>query len=484
MFRLKSIKNEDKDDIIVSHERSGVNNNYYTIVTGENGCGKSSLLSKAVNTYIFNGSERTRECTVINDSCPIPSRVIAICNARYNRFALRRTFNDKSKVSYPNYYIQTDQNIEVGKSLIATMHDVLREIICERLYNEAITPRKSPEQIQRIRAAFNMVGVQPYIKIDLIFNKPYIQVIKRINQAEIDGRELNESIYKSYEKQYYLWRKMAGVGQDVINFLLDFYNSGISRNSIAGVLSVNLDEMSFVFLEKTLPVHYIHMAIAVGILCPSKLQVQRTDSLKLVSNHSLSSGQQSMLMNAIIISVFSKKDTLICIDEPENSLHPEWQLYYMSFLNDLCQSDLGCHFLIATHSPQIISGIQSDNGCIVSIINDGFLSKNKYKNKNDDSETFISAYQELHTVASYRRKSVNRQLVDVFKSPGFSNDSIIHRLILILTKLTKKIKINSNDKYFLNEIDGFIRGGRIDEFDPALVVYQQILAISKVGEGR
>jgi predicted ATP-dependent endonuclease of OLD family len=45
---------------------------------------------------------------------------------------------------------------------------------------------------------------------------------------------------------------------------------------------------------------------------------------------------------------------LFLIDEPEISLHVEWQ---RSFLSDLqkVQKLTGCRFLVATHSPQIIN---------------------------------------------------------------------------------------------------------------------------------
>lgn len=90
-FTLHTIKNVDKDDIIVSDDLNRqCEDSYFTLITGENGCGKSSLLTKAVNSFIFNGSKYN--VSLARKSLESPSRVIAICNSRYNRFPLIETF--------------------------------------------------------------------------------------------------------------------------------------------------------------------------------------------------------------------------------------------------------------------------------------------------------------------------------------------------------------------------------------------------------
>jgi len=47
---------------------------------------------------------------------------------------------------------------------------------------------------------------------------------------------------------------------------------------------------------------------------------------------------------------------LILIDEPETSLHPKWQRKYVPFIMDVFV-DLDIQFIIATHSPYILQGI-------------------------------------------------------------------------------------------------------------------------------
>lgn len=49
-----------------------------------------------------------------------------------------------------------------------------------------------------------------------------------------------------------------------------------------------------------------------------------------------------------------KNDTLYCLDEPENSLSPKLQLELLNMLEQLVRYN-GCQFIIATHSPFLLS---------------------------------------------------------------------------------------------------------------------------------
>ena len=49
-----------------------------------------------------------------------------------------------------------------------------------------------------------------------------------------------------------------------------------------------------------------------------------------------------------------KNDTLYCLDEPENSLSPRLQIKLVEMLEGLARFN-GCQFIIATHSPFLLS---------------------------------------------------------------------------------------------------------------------------------
>ena len=86
-----------------------------------------------------------------------------------------------------------------------------------------------------------------------------------------------------------------------------------------------------------------------------------------VSVDDLSSGQLQMLNNLLNLSLCVKDDSLVLIDEPENSLHPEWQRDYISLLRRSLACAKKCHIVIATHSPLVASGVQSSEGSLIGL---------------------------------------------------------------------------------------------------------------------
>jgi len=75
----------------------------------------------------------------------------------------------------------------------------------------------------------------------------------------------------------------------------------------------------------------------------------------------LSSGEQQVVYRAgyLLKHLGIKKGGIVFIDEPELSLHPEWQTGYVPFLQNVFGDDI--QFIIATHSSYIVkSGIDND----------------------------------------------------------------------------------------------------------------------------
>ena len=68
----------------------------------------------------------------------------------------------------------------------------------------------------------------------------------------------------------------------------------------------------------------------------------------------LSSGEQQILSKVFPLFTDNMRGHVILIDEPEDSLHPAWQVGYIPVLRRCAQNN-DCQFILATHSPQIIS---------------------------------------------------------------------------------------------------------------------------------
>ena len=74
-----------------------------------------------------------------------------------------------------------------------------------------------------------------------------------------------------------------------------------------------------------------------------------------------SSGELSFITSLIFISTSITNQTVILIDEPENSLHPKWQKEYITMIMDIFYYYEPI-IICATHSPIIVSGAESSEG--------------------------------------------------------------------------------------------------------------------------
>ncbi|ENO7549126.1 ATP-binding protein [Klebsiella quasipneumoniae] len=140
-----------------------------------------------------------------------------------------------------------------------------------------------------------------------------------------------------------------------------------------------------------------------------------------------SSGELSLLFTMSSIASVIENGSLILIDEPEISLHPKWQIDFLPLLSEIFSNYKSCHFIIATHSPTLISSVQDNDAYIVSI---------------EDNESILTSS------AHYHNRSVDFQLAEVFDSPGNNNEYLLSQVIETLDKLCK---FNEFDDKFLNK---------------------------------
>lgn len=163
----------------------------------------------------------------------------------------------------------------------------------------------------------------------------------------------------------------------------------------------------------------------------------------------VSSGQACILINTFCIASEIEDNSLILIDEPELSLHPSWQETFLPLIKSLFNNIVGCHFIIATHSPQIASSLSCENA---------------YVNKMDTLEFIRST--------GISKNSIDYQLANIFESPGFKNDYIASEAIKILTLISQKSEISSKTAMRISNIEKF--KVNIKKEDPLLSLYRLI----------
>lgn len=95
-------------------------------------------------------------------------------------------------------------------------------------------------------------------------------------------------------------------------------------------------------------------------------------SLVLVKNgqaiefSDLSSGEQQLIGTSIRLLAGLEPRTLVIIDEPEVSLHPEWQIKYVPTLMKTLEGEPSTHVVIATHSHFMVSDIKEQGSALIT----------------------------------------------------------------------------------------------------------------------
>ncbi|MCX9539054.1 ATP-binding protein, partial [Vibrio cholerae] len=156
-----------------------------------------------------------------------------------------------------------------------------------------------------------------------------------------------------------------------------------------------------------------------------------------------SSGELCILFNILAIAGSISDNSIVLLDEPELSLHPEWQRDFLPLIQNMFSSYKSCHFIIATHSPSIVSSIPSSNSFVVNL-------------ENNPADA-VSGEE-------YAFKSSDYQLAETFNSPGYKNEYLIRQLVGVLSKLSEGKKLDSD---FYIKISNLIEfESLIDEGDP------------------
>lgn len=74
----------------------------------------------------------------------------------------------------------------------------------------------------------------------------------------------------------------------------------------------------------------------------------------------LSGGEKELITKAFTLYISDVKDKIILIDEPESSLHPNWQNRILKIYEDFAKENNN-QIIIATHSPHIIASAKKES---------------------------------------------------------------------------------------------------------------------------
>lgn len=422
--------------------------NIYSIITGKNGVGKSRLLSAIVNDFILcqaenidrfyiNGREKSNDGSNchIERACSA-SKIIAVSTSAFDKFPVPRK---RERISYYSYL-----GVRGLSNTLNLSKEYLSRII-SKLISSILYKNIHMEEIGRVLA---YLGYEDQIEISFNY---------RFSNARLKDISEKEDKFSSFIDVFFQGSPFSSIN---LNNYLD-NNNNYNKNNIAHTIdmmetlsvdrtgkagTIQINGNSLLFEDRTVSYDdakinaFVHL-LEQGFITAKDIHLKKKDSGFKYKISDASSGEQCIVMSIIGIASQIEDNSLICIDEPEICLHPEWQERYIPILIDTFRHYSGCHFIIATHSPQITSKLIEEN-CFVISMQDGLAR---------DAKDFVN-------------KSIDFQLASIFKTPGYKNEYLTRVLISYLTNVSANEKISDEEYNTIKDIISL--KASIDEKDP------------------
>lgn len=186
----------------------------------------------------------------------------------------------------------------------------------------------------------------------------------------------------------------------------------------------------------------IQDAEAIDLL--SKLDILTFPSIKVYKDYEnynfmdSSSGETNLLCQFIGILSAIQEDSLVIIDEPENSAHPNWQINYIGWLKEIFSQYNSCHFVLATHSHFILTDLQENNSTIIALEK----SNGKLENIAENLNTFCWSVDDILYNVFHVRNTRNYAFeTDIYEllnlvSRGQINTPLARDLVAKLSRYT------------------------------------------------
>lgn len=389
----------NKLSILMDRILSSYDNEYFVII-GKNGEGKSQLLLDIIKS--------------ISTSDLYFKNIIAVSTSAFDRFPINLRLSKKYELMTYSYV-----GIRGGASnnVLSLMSSVATGFISRYV--------SSPKDLDRFSMVLEEIGFSTnfeYIyKLMISSDDLYRQNMLIEDEYYIvdgDKRTRLDCTEEEFEDLRFFLNYIQGICDKNKNFRV-FINP-VENQNYNEKLSGDINFFNYIF-----------KMIALGIVKLIDLRIEK-HSKGIISLRRASSGEQCILLSLLGIAANIKDNSIVLIDEPEISLHPEWQQRYINLLMHTFGGFYNCKFIIATHSPLVISNLKSSS-CYI----------------------FPMAESEIINAKEYNNRSSDYQLAELFEFPGFQNEYILRTAINLFAKIRANKSFDKDDKKTLERLSGF-----------------------------
>ena len=288
----------------------------------------------------------------------LPSKVLAVAFMLNDKFAFKAESHDK-----PSMYEYLGLRLTSNASWVNTLGNRVAENLLELAGTEKLWPI-----IHSLSAHFNL---DPQISIAYELSQSWLS-LDQIKEMDISslGNKLKAQAKQIADKGSY--RKNAITRLKVHDYEimatylkgLEMFDPFIPHNEkriFGHTFSESTDQED---VQKIQSDYNVLMNLrALRIIKDVTLYVYK-QGIKY-SFDDCSSGEKHILFAFLNIARHIHDNSLILIDEPEISLHPNWQMIYITALKQLFREFSSCHFVIASHSPYLVSDLNPESSSLI-----------------------------------------------------------------------------------------------------------------------
>lgn len=349
----------------------------YSVLIGCNGVGKSTLLKEMVDffvdlhAYINNFKQKMSSankarlkgvkyhidgvcCEVIRIGRTFLTKIddrflaskklrvptIVACNfGAFDKFPVQKV-NGSSQTRYDVPYYKY-VGAHVNGNMISSSAIAFRLLF-------ALKENMDDRQRQNLSSILDFIGYDHTITLN------YSIVLRSKKNGSVYDHVLQ---HVQKDKEY---RKLTSEQRsNKVKELYDFYKNKEFAKQPTCNYNIDIDQNSLAANED---LNYIYKLKQYDLVQATSVVFYKNG--KQIASEEMSSGEFAMLSMVLSISTAaSDSHTLILIDEPELSLHPNWQMTIIDNL-DRALKDQVCHLLIATHSHMLVSDLPMNRSSV------------------------------------------------------------------------------------------------------------------------
>ena len=349
----------------------------YSVIIGCNGVGKSTLLKEMVDffvdlhAYINNFKQKMSSankarlkgvkyhidgvcCEVIRIGRTFLTKIddrflaskklrvptIVACNfGAFDKFPVQKV-NGSSQTRYDVPYYKY-VGAHVNGNMISSSAIAFRLLF-------ALKENMDDRQRQNLSSILDFIGYDHTITLNYSIvlkskknGSVYDYVLQHVQKDKEYSKLTSEQRSNKVRELYDFYKNKEFAKQPTYNYDID-----IDQNSLAAN-----EDLNYIYKLK----QYDLVQAASVVFYKNGTQI---------ASEEMSSGEFAMLSMVLSISTASSDShTLILIDEPELSLHPNWQMTIIDNL-DRELKDQVCHLLIATHSHMLVSDLPTNRSSV------------------------------------------------------------------------------------------------------------------------